>query len=298
MISFEWFRTFVAVYQQGTTTAASEVLSMTQPGVSNHIAALETAIGARLFDRTARRMLPTEKGKEVYSWVIEPMEKLDIIENRLKTANTPVRPMVRIGSAAEYFHFTALEKIDRPDLRYRIRFDVSETLLSLLTQGELDVVISTQKTVRKEWQCDFLMQEVFVLISGRGFKGIDPALPPEMIETMLCEQPWVVYGSELPALRRYWKVNFGKRPSLDPVLILPNYLSIIKAVRLGWGIAVVPEYLCADALYQKKIIMPWKKQSKVTNRLYLVYPKSRRNIPSIAQTVAALKKTPVGGDKG
>jgi len=293
MLSLEWFRTFIAVYQHGTTTAASEVLVMTQPGVSNHIAALESAVGGKLFDRTARRMLPTEKGKELYSWLIEPMERLDIIENRLKTNNTPVMPVVRIGSPAEYFHFSALERIDQSDVRYHIRFDITDTLLALLDQGELDIVISTRKTENKNWQCDLLMEENFVLVSHWDFRIDDSDLSSDAIEAILSRQRWLVYSPDLPALRRYWKVNFGKRPSIDPILTIPNFLTIIKAVRLGFGIAIVPEYLCLEELQRKEIIMPWPKQHKVSNQLYLVYKKSFRNVLSIASVVADLKQTSI-----
>ena len=288
MLSLEWLRTFIAVYQSGTTTAAAELLNKTQPGVSNHIAALESAVGAKLFDRTARRMLPTEKGKELYSWLIEPMEKLDLIENRLKNFSRPVMPVVRIGSPIEYFHFLALEKIRGADVRFHIHFDVTETLLAQLERKELDIVISTRRTVNKEWQCDFLMEENFVLISPKDFPVVDPSMRPEEIEALLARQRWVVYGPELPALRRYWKINFRKRPFIDPVLILPNYLTMVKAVRLGFGIAVAPDYLCRDGLRRKDIILPWKNQSKAANQLYLIYHKSFRNVLSIANVAAAL----------
>jgi DNA-binding transcriptional LysR family regulator len=59
-------------------------------------------------------------------------------------------PVVRIGSPIEYFHSSVLERIDQPDVRYHIRFDVTDALLALLEQGEIDIVVSTRKTENKK----------------------------------------------------------------------------------------------------------------------------------------------------
>ena len=68
MVHLEWYRSFVNVYQVGTVSGAAEVLHLTQPAVSQHIAALESTLGTVLFQRMPRRMLPTEAGKAaIYS---------------------------------------------------------------------------------------------------------------------------------------------------------------------------------------------------------------------------------------
>ena len=40
---------------------------MTQSAMSQHLAALEAETGEALFTRNPRRMVPTERGKELYS---------------------------------------------------------------------------------------------------------------------------------------------------------------------------------------------------------------------------------------
>jgi Transcriptional regulator len=45
MVNLEWYRTFKAIYEQGTLTGAAEILLITQPGVSQQLTALETYMG-------------------------------------------------------------------------------------------------------------------------------------------------------------------------------------------------------------------------------------------------------------
>jgi DNA-binding transcriptional LysR family regulator len=79
MVNLEWYRSFVEVYRVGTVSGAAEVLHLTQPAVSQHIAALESALGTSLFQRMPRRMLPSEAGKRLYNQVAVAIESLESI---------------------------------------------------------------------------------------------------------------------------------------------------------------------------------------------------------------------------
>ena len=52
-------RTFLAVVQEGSLSAAARRLGLTQPTVARHVEALEAAIGRELFLRSPRGLVPT-----------------------------------------------------------------------------------------------------------------------------------------------------------------------------------------------------------------------------------------------
>lgn len=58
--SWDYYRTFLAVLEEGSLSGAARALGLTQPTVGRHMDALETASGAPLFLRTPRGLLPTE----------------------------------------------------------------------------------------------------------------------------------------------------------------------------------------------------------------------------------------------
>ncbi|WP_246485071.1 LysR family transcriptional regulator [Chitinophaga qingshengii] len=45
MVNLEWYRTFKAVYQAGSLTAASKVLFISRPNVSRHLSLLGAYVG-------------------------------------------------------------------------------------------------------------------------------------------------------------------------------------------------------------------------------------------------------------
>src|SRR3954471_18436280 len=62
-LTLDQLRTFIAAAEQGSFSAAGRKLRRAQSVVSQTLANLETQLGVRLFDRTARYPRLTEEGK-------------------------------------------------------------------------------------------------------------------------------------------------------------------------------------------------------------------------------------------
>lgn len=63
MTSLQRLTYFVAIIDEGSITAAADVLRLTQPALSRQLLALENEIGVRLFDRTGRKTTLTAAGR-------------------------------------------------------------------------------------------------------------------------------------------------------------------------------------------------------------------------------------------
>lgn len=59
-IDWDYWRTFVAVFEYGTLSETARRLSISQPTVGRHIDLLEQAVGAPLFSRSRNGLAPTE----------------------------------------------------------------------------------------------------------------------------------------------------------------------------------------------------------------------------------------------
>ena len=59
----------VAIAERGSFRAAAEALHVSQPALSRRIDKLEGALGARLFERTTRRVRVTQRGQQLYDRV-------------------------------------------------------------------------------------------------------------------------------------------------------------------------------------------------------------------------------------
>ena len=63
--SWDFYRTFLAVLNEGSLSGAARVLGLTQPTVGRHIDALEAAIGFQLFTRSQHGLSATPAALEL-----------------------------------------------------------------------------------------------------------------------------------------------------------------------------------------------------------------------------------------
>ncbi len=273
MVNLEWYRSFIAVYRVGTVSGAAKACYLTQPAVSQHLAALENIIGAPLFIRTPRRMIPNERGKELYSQLAQSFDKLEQTSQRLSGSVFNEKSLLRVGTPLEYFYEVVLEKIQSPSFRIWFEFDTALNLAQQLTQNELDIIITPQKTPIEGVEYQYLTTENFWLVSSiHQDLSIDLSLIKERndeFEIWLAAQKWVSYGVELPIIRRFFQQIFHHRPEFQPNMVIPNLHAILRAVESGYGISILPDYLCHKALNDNRLKLLWKPDPPVKNDLWV-----------------------------
>jgi len=85
MDRFKAMQTFVQIAELGTLTAAARALGTSLPSVVRTLAAYETQLGARLFNRTTRRIALTEEGRQHLERCRQVLAALDEAEAALRT---------------------------------------------------------------------------------------------------------------------------------------------------------------------------------------------------------------------
>lgn len=295
MVNYEWYRSFIAVYQMGTVSAAAEKRFLTQPAISQHIAALEQTLKMRLFTRTPRRMEPTEPGKELYSQIIGAVEKLDEMAEFGRKKVSERQPPVRLGAPNEYFFEEGLKRLANADTHgYRVWLSTGSTkfLLRRLETDELDVIVATQKLAARRVHYVPLRQERFSLVGPSYLKVPEGLITPEQLEPWLARQVWITYGPELPIIRRFYQEVLGKRPALRPDYIFPDLRTVLEAVCLGLGVSVLPDYLFENAVASGQVKVLWQPEVEVVNQLYLACNLGRLREPAIEWAMNTLRLNP------
>ena len=98
---------FATVVDQGGFTDAARKMGISKSAVSKHISSLETRLGARLLNRTTRRVSPTEIGLAYYDRarrVLNDAGEADALVSSMQSAPTGI---LRVSVATD-FGFTHL----------------------------------------------------------------------------------------------------------------------------------------------------------------------------------------------
>lgn len=282
MVSFEWYRSFIEVYRVGTVSKAAEVLHLTQPAVSQHLAALEAAIADRLFERTPRRMIPTEAGHRLYSQIVGAIETLESVDTKQQRSHSDY--LIRLGTPQEFFTEQILNRLPR-EIRFTIRLGITETLIEQLLDHQLDCVIATQKLTRSDLEYQPIYEESFWLVAppeiSLPFSSdlLQADLTP--LVDWLRTQDWITYSEEFPIIRRFWRVVFGRRLEAQAKLMIPDLRAIRQAVSAGFGLSVLPDYLCETWVNENRLTLILQPTKAVTNQIWLAYRKRDRQTQPI-----------------
>ncbi len=293
--NLEWLRTFKAIYETGTLSAAAQELFISQPGVSLHLNSLEAYTGSKLFDRSARKMVPTEKGKIFYNFIIDPLTKLENGEQHFHKRSQEERVTISVGMCFETFQYTLEEHITELPFNLIIKFGEYPQMQHDLDNGLLDLIITPQKGNQQNILYEPFSKERIVLIAGNktDTSELEELMKKAQISEaadLLKQQLWYSTAADMDHLRNFWTKNFGEHPDFSPNYIVPNISSIIRCLSDNTGFSIVPDFLCSDALANKKIKIVWEGQNLVENTLYFGTRKKTMYQEEIDQLEKLLKE--------
>jgi len=96
MDRFAAMKTFVRVVERGSLSGAARELGLTQPAVSQQVAALERHLNVQLIHRSTRRLSLTEAGETFYQHARHILQSVDEAEERTTSVRTHLRGTLRL----------------------------------------------------------------------------------------------------------------------------------------------------------------------------------------------------------
>ena len=242
-------RIFHAAAEAGSFTHAAEKLAMSQSAVSRQISALEDSLGLKLFIRHARGLVMTEIGEQLFATAQIMSGELKHVENQISDSrDVPTGPLVvttnvGIGStwlSSRIYDFVALF----PTIQLEIK--LSDTDLDLALR-EADVAIRLHQPSQTEMIQRKLFTVHFHIYASKSY--LEQNATPKTIEDF-DKHCIVSFGHPVPSYLA--DVNYLEkigRPENDlrvPTLKVNSIHGMMKAVRAGVGIAMLPDYAAAE----------------------------------------------------
>ena len=293
MINLEWYRTFKAVYEEGNLTNASEVLFTSQPGVSLHISNLEAYVGYKLFERTSRKMIPTERAIILYDYIIDALKKLEYTEQSFRTSKTNKRKTLSIGMCSEVFQVFFEPHIGTLNFDIIAQFGEYPQMIKELNEGILDLVITPEKIENASIVYTPFFKEHILLVAGNSTNTslLEQHIATKQwdaLEQELKTQVWYGSSNVLGYSKKFWYQNFKKKQLYKSNYLVPNIISIIRCLKANNGIALVPDFLCHNALKNNELKLLWEGHEPLLNTFYFAtkqHSKLQREIEQIEKLV-------------
>ncbi|WP_037674824.1 LysR family transcriptional regulator [Streptomyces griseus] len=253
-------RTFVTVHRAGSFTRAAALLGLSQPAVTSQIRTLERQLGRPLFLRRARGVTPTTIGDELAHKAAPHLDALVEIaetglddESSLRTLHLAGPPEFTAERALPVL--TRLTGEDGQGFALRASFGTAEEALEGLAAGHHDLAISAVRPRGPLLTATPLCDEEHVLVAAPQWaERIRSGKPHRKSVPTLEHLPVVEVHESLPFVSRYWASVFDARPAASGTVVAPDLRAVLACAIAGAGLAVLPRYLCADALERGDVV--------------------------------------------
>ena len=142
---FDWtlVRSFLAVLDAGSLMGAARQLGAQQPTLSRHISELEAQLGAPLFERTGRGVLPTTLALAIAESARQMAASADTLARTLTRSREATTGTVRITTsavAASYLMPPVLAQLQQAEPGIQIELVASNQISNLLRR-EADIAV-------------------------------------------------------------------------------------------------------------------------------------------------------------
>jgi DNA-binding transcriptional LysR family regulator len=239
-VEIRQLRALQAVAEEGSFGRAAERLGFTQSAISQQIAGLERAVGAKVFDRQGgpRRAELTPTGVVLLEHAGIVLEQLRTAEDNLRSLRAGEVGRLLVGSFQSISVNVLPEVIgrlrgERPGLSVRaIENDENDELVAHLLADELDLSFLVGMPDHDGIEAVPVLVDPFVLVSRAGCEPIED--PADLHDVAMIGQPACACQLSIDdALRR-----FGVEP--DYVFRSNDNSAVQAMVRAGMGCAIMP----------------------------------------------------------
>lgn len=241
-MNWDDLRYFLAVAREGQMLGAAGRIGVSQARLSRHIAALEDAVGARLFDRTTRGSILTPDGEALFA-TAERVEAEVLAGVADMQGREDISGTVRIGAPDGFGSAFLAPRLGRfraayPDLRVQL---VPVPRSFSLSEREADIAVMVGRPDKGRLRVRKLIDYSLGLYAARSY--LDRAGSPRAIDN-LTTHSLVGYVDDLIYTP---ELNYAREFSRDwqSDIEVSTAIGQFEAVRAGAGIGICHDFMAA-----------------------------------------------------
>ena len=281
-------KAFVQVAQHASFAAAARALRMSTASVSKRVAALEARIGARLFDRTTRRVGLTEAGRVYFERCIDCLQALEDADVSVsELAKTP-KGLLRVTAPIDFGEHLTPVLADVMNVYPNLVVDLRLTnrVVDMVEEG-IDVGIRVAGALDGHYVARPLARTRLAIFAAPAY--LEKHGRPQRPEDLKLHKHLVFTEprprDELLFSRRGREV----RVKLSATLTSNHAAALQIALHKGVGLAMMPSFVVARDLAAGSIEPVLTDWSLPELHVFAVYPHRRFLSPKVKVFVEALR---------
>jgi DNA-binding transcriptional LysR family regulator len=275
MDKLEAMNAFAKVVASGSYAEAARRLNLTRSAVSKAVMELEQALGARLLDRTTRRVTPTEAGLAYYERCLAILAQVDETEAQISRLHDEPKGVLKINAPMSFGTLYLGDAVADFMIRYadlKVELTLTDRFIDPLEEG-VDVTVRIGALADSSLIARRISPARVVLAASPDYlkKHGTPQSPAD-----LANHRCLTYG-HMTAMQRWHLIEKGKPISvaIGACLSSNNGEALCDAAVKGIGIALLPTFIAGKDIAEKRlrIVLPENQPEDLT--IHALYAPNR-----------------------
>ncbi|MEF0145493.1 LysR family transcriptional regulator [Pseudomonas guariconensis] len=276
-------RVFVTVVDLGSQSAAADHLQLSRPVVSRYLAELEDWVGARLMQRTTRKLSLTAAGQQTLPRCRQLLELAGDLQAAVRQPDDAPRGELRISVSTSFGQAQLVDAVADYVRRYpgmKVELQMLDRTVNLVDE-RIDLAIRTSNDLdpnliaRRLTVCRSVVCAAPKYLAEHGM--------PQQVEELSQHNclTHAYFGHSL------WQFEVGGRHVAVPVqgnISANEAMTLQKAALAGAGIAMLPTYQAAGALRSGELVRLLPEARPRELNLNAVYT-SRKHMPATLRSM-------------
>ncbi|MCX5742607.1 MAG: LysR substrate-binding domain-containing protein [Proteobacteria bacterium] len=281
---------FAAVVQRGSFSAAALQLKLSKSVVSERVKLLEERCGARLLERTTRRLMLTALGEEVLATTARVEDEFGLLAQRLDAARREPSGVLRVSTTNDLGPLLVGPVVARFVAAYpRVRVEIiSDDAQRDLLGDKVDVAVRLGAPKASSFVVRKLCELTEPIVAA---PTLADALGRVVRPRELAAAPWVRHSLVAAATMRFHGPG-GEIEEIAPTVRAEanTGATVLGLLLHGAGVGVLPEHALREHLHEGRLVCLcpgwiWK---RVT--LYAVMPSRASQRPALSAFLAMLRE--------
>ncbi|HWK70177.1 LysR family transcriptional regulator [Pollutimonas sp. M17] len=281
-LSSRQLRAFVALAQERHFTKAAERCHTTQPAFSALIKALEDAAGARLFDRTTRRVELTPEGRLFNESALRLLNDLDGVMQDIHDHVAKRKGRVAVAAlpslAAGWLPGIYAQFLERyPGVELQLHDALLEPCLDMVRRGSADMAVAAKGRDMAGLSAEPLCEDYFHLVC----RNDHPLAGRAAVHLRELKGSSIIQLGKGSSIRQSLSRNtvFG---GLNTFLEVDHLATVTGLVAAGLGVSLVPSMTLFQFRHPDIAVIPLAGKSRLKRSLYLIR-RSEKSLSSAAR---------------
>jgi len=269
---------FVEVVQRGSFTGAAKVLGLPKSTLSRKIGELEERLGARLIQRTTRKLSLTDLGAAYFERVSRIVSELSEAEAAVLDAQNTPRGVLRITAPPDVgmvFLPKAIPEFTEKYPDVQVVLDLSGRKVDLVEEG-FDVAIRAGHLTDSSLIAKAISTSTMGVYASPEYlelRGTPERL--EDLETHEC----LVFGNSPERKWRFEQNGRTHEVAVSGRVAAQDFGYLRFAALAGGGVALLPNMLVGPDVHHGRLRLLLPEYTHALDTLYVVYP-SRTFLPA------------------